>query len=403
MVVGIIAEYNPFHNGHKYQIEQIRNKVKNAAIVAVMSGNFTQRGEAAILDKFTRAELAVNGGCDLVLELPFVYAVRSAQDFARGGINILKSLGIVETLAFGAEINDIESLKTAASIVDSDKFNNLLRRKLDSGLSYAKAMGQILSETTDISQKILKMPNIILAIEYLRALQLTSMQPLLIPRIAVSHNDINLYPGISSASAIRKSIYLESPEWNIISTNIDGKTLNTLKNVELPSIERLFLPLITKIICSDTSTLKSIYGMNEGLENKFIYAAHSSKSLQEFVNCIVSQRYTRSRIQRLILYFIMELLKEDIDKFNNINYARILAFNQRGRELLKKIKKNTNIPIITKLTQHISNQAIYNQNYILNTYQKMLYFDIVSTDIFSILFKNAKLGLDFTTSPLYLH
>ena len=157
-VVGIIAEYNPFHNGHRYQIEQIRKSAKNAAIVAIMSGNFTQRGEPAILDKFTRAELAVNGGCDLVLELPFTSAVRSAQDFARGGVNLLKNLSIVNILAFGAETDNVELLKQVANLMSNIDFKNTLHDKLDTGISYANAICQTLSKLTSIPEKILCLP-----------------------------------------------------------------------------------------------------------------------------------------------------------------------------------------------------------------------------------------------------
>ena len=183
-VVGIIAEYNPFHNGHRYQIEQIRKRIKDAAIVAIMSGNFTQRGEPAIMDKFTRAALAINGGCDLVLELPFTSAVRSAQDFARGGVNLLKNLGIIDILAFGAETDDIEHLQIAAKQMNEPDFKNTLYDKLDTGISYANAICQTLSKLTNIPEKILCLPNIMLAIEYLRSLESTNIMPLLRASIA---------------------------------------------------------------------------------------------------------------------------------------------------------------------------------------------------------------------------
>ena len=402
-VVGIIAEYNPFHNGHRYQIEQIRNKIKNAIIVAIMSGSFTQRGEPAILDKFTRAELAINGGCDLVLELPFVHAVRSAQNFAQGGINVLKNLDIVDFLAFGAEVNDISLLKSAADTIYTEKFNSELKKRLNDGLSYANSICKTLSKLTGIAEEILRAPNVILAIEYLKAIKLTSMQPLLIPRTSIDHNDIQLHSGISSASAIRTSIYSKNPAWDLISESVNEKTFNTLKLAKFPSEERLFLPLITKIICSNIMNLRNIYGMNEGLENKFIQAAHTTSNFKDFVNSIISQRYTRSRIQRLILYLITGLQKEEIGSLDNINYARILAFNHRGRELLKNIKKSISIPIITKISQHLKSQAIYDKKYILREYQRLLRFDVISTNLHSILYENIKTGRDFTTSPFYSH
>ena len=401
MVVGIIAEYNPFHNGHRYQIEEIHKRVKNASIVIIMSGNFTQRGEPAILDKFTRAELAVQGGCDLVLELPFVNAVRSAQNFAYGGVNILKKIGIVDILAFGSEINNLEILKKAANTINNDDFNKILHEKLNEGFSYANAICQTLSKITGIPEKILRLPNVILAIEYLRAINSTNIKPLLIPRIGAEHNDIILHSKISSAKSIREAIYLKNPLWSDIFQTIDDKTARILQKTELPTIENLFRPIITKIICSNNEELKGIYGMNEGLENKIISAAHSTNNLNEFINNIVSHRYTRTRIQRLLLHFLIGLKKTHIEQFNDICYARILAFNQRGRELIRLMKKSTNIPIITKITQHINSQVIYN-NQDLELYQKILSFDILSTDIYSILKSKIKLGLDFINSPKYL-
>lgn len=402
MRVGIIAEYNPFHNGHRYQIEQIRKKFNDSTIIAVMSGSFTQRGEPAILDKFTRAKLAIAGGCDLVLELPFVFAVRSAQDFARGSINLLKNLGIVDVLVFGAEIDDINSLQRAAEIIDTIEFNKLLHNELDNGNSYANAICKMLSKFTGIDEKILSLPNVILSVEYLRAMKYTDIKPLLIPRIISAHNDETLLSGISSASSIRKSIYSMYPSWHEISKTVSSETLFELRSTNLPSIEHLFLPIITKIICSNANELRDIYGVNEGLENSLIKAAQSTKSFDELVNSIISRRYTRTRIQRLLIYLLIGLKREFVQKSDKTNYARVLAFGKRGRETLREIKKNAQIPIITKITQHLNSRVIYQKRNILQPYQEMLIFDVISTDLLSILKQNVKLGQDFTNSPFYL-
>ena len=190
MAVGIIAEYNPFHAGHAYQIAQIK-KITGAEIVAVMSGSFTQRGEPAILDKWTRAKLAVLGGVDLVLELPFISAVRSAQDFARGGISLLKNLGVVDKLAFGAELADVEKLKLAARVFEKENFTEKLHALMSQGISYAAAVTKILSKITGLDEKILRQPNTILAIEYLRALP-EKISPLVIERIGAAYDDLTL-------------------------------------------------------------------------------------------------------------------------------------------------------------------------------------------------------------------
>ena len=401
MIVGIIAEYNPFHNGHRYQIEQIKKEFPNAKIIVLMSGSFTQRGEPAILDKFTRAELAIKGGCDLVLELPFLFAVRSAQDFARGGINILKNLGVVDFLAFGAEISDLELLKKVANFSDTVKFNEILQQKMNKGSSYANAICQTLSKLSGIGEKVLRLPNIILSIEYLRSLKNLSIQPLLIPRILSSHNDENLNEKISSASAIRKEVYSKNPSWLKISDTIDNETLAALKSADLPDQEKLFLPLMTKIICSNSEELKKIYGMNEGLENKIISVVNSAKNYEEMVNLIVSRRYTRSKVQRLLLYLLIGLEKNHVKNLDQ-SYARILAFNNAGRELIQSIKKTASIPLITKAAKHITSKLIYENSHNLEVYQKILRFDIISTDIFSMLHSNFQLKQDFIHSPIYV-
>ena len=401
MIVGIIAEYNPFHNGHRYQIEQIRKRIKNATIVAIMSGNFTQRGEPAILDKFTRAALAINGGCDLVLELPFTSAVRSAQDFARGGVNMLKNLGIVDVLAFGAEIDDIETLKNIAKHTNDLEFKNTLCGNLNTGISYANAICQTLSKLTNIPEKILRLPNVMLAIEYLRALESTNIMPLLIPRVVASHNDKILHPNISSASSIRASIYSKNPSWNDISKTVDTTTLNALKTVDLPIMENLLRPILIKINCSSAIEFKKIYGMNEGLENKLLQASHTAQSLNELINFMVNRRYTRTRIQRLLLHLLIGLTWEQVKIFDETHYARILTFNQRGRELIKYIKEVSQMPIITKITQHITSRAIYKKENILQVYQEKLNFDILSSNIFSISHQNIQLNQDFKISPIY--
>ena len=402
MVVGIIAEYNPFHNGHRYQIDQIRKKIKNAVIIVAMSGNFTQRGEPAILDKFTRAKLAINSGCDLVFELPFVFTVRSAQDFARGGISLLNNTGVVDFLAFGAETNDLELLQRIADLMDSDEFNEQLREKLHSGISYANAICQTLSKNIGISEEKLRQPNTILAIEYLRAIKSTSIKPVLIPRFSADYKDKILHNEISSASAIRNSIYSKKPDWDDISKNVDYQTLTALKNSAIPLFETLYRPIILKIISNNADELRKIYGMNEGLEFKIINAALMTNSFNEFVDNILSRRYTRSTIQRLLLYILISLKKEQVQKFDTVKYLRVLAFNQRGQEILRLIKNKTSIPIITKIAQHITSRAIYKRSKQLNIYQEMLKFDIISTDIYSILFSTLNLRQDFLKSPFVL-
>ena len=352
-----------------------------------MSGSFTQRGEPAVLDKFIRAQSAVNGGIDLVVELPFIYAVRSAQDFARGGINILSAIGI-DYLAFGSEIDDLQSIKKAADRIDSDDLKLALREKLSEGQSYARAMREALSST------VMDQPNSMLAVEYMRALRSTAIKPLLIKRIGSTHDAQTIDGMISSASAIRSSI----PDWTSISKAVDARTLEALRSNEPPSTEKLFLPLVLKIINGSTEELRSIYGMVEGLEHKLIGTARTVGNLDDLIGSIVGRRYTRSRIQRLLIHLMLGLTAEHVKKFDGVSYIRPLAFNERGRQLLRSIK-NSGVPMIIKTARHLTTRALYNHLSTLENYQQMLAFDMRSTDLRELLTATPRLGLDFLNRP----
>ena len=385
--VGIIAEYNPFHNGHRYQLEEIRRRLDDPIIVAAMSGSFTQRGEPAILDKFIRAQTAVGGGVDLVVELPFVYAVRSAQDFARGGINILSAMGI-DYLAFGSEVDDLQSIKKAADRIDSDDLKLLLKEKLSEGQSYARAMREALASDTVFQ------PNAMLAVEYMRALRSTAIEPLLIQRIGAAHDDKSVDGMIASASAIRAAI----PDWSAISNAVGAQTLAALRENDAPSTEKLFLPLRIKIINSSTEELRSVFGMVEGLENKFIRAARSTNTFDEFFQSMISRRYTRSRLQRLMIHLMSGLTVEHVKQFDGVQYIRPLAFNERGRQLLKKIK-SSGVPIAIKMARHLTTRSIYSYLSTFSDYKKMLAFDVRATDLRELLTATPHLGSDFINRP----
>ena len=397
MAVGIIAEYNPFHAGHAYQIARIK-KIYGGEIVAVMSGSFTQRGAPTILDKWTRARLAVLGGVDLVLELPFAAAVRSAQDFARGAIRLLESLGVVDTLAFGAEISDVGKIRQAAKSFEEKFFAEKLRRLMSEGISYAAAVTKILSGVTGLDEKILRQPNTILATEYLRALP-KKISPLLIERVGAAYDDLTLRENFSSASAIRAALHENPPPWEKISAQISSETLEALRAEKFFVDENfLFRPLITKFLTARVDELKKIYGMTEGLEFRLFEAA-AAKNFSELIKILIGRRYTASRIRRLLLYFLLNLTADDVEKLDATTCARVLAFNERGRALLKKISA----PIITKLTKHLNRRDLYERRRLLEPYQKILLFDVLATDLRAILFEPPRsMQKDFSTPPLFV-
>ena len=370
-MIGIIAEYNPFHNGHAFQISEIKKLFPAEEIVAVMSGSFTQRGTPAILDKWTRARLAVEGGVDLILELPFVYAVRSAQDFARGGVNLLAKLGI-DKLAFGAEFSDAEKLKLAAATFADKNFAEKLKVEMAGGKSYAAAVSKILSAVAQIDEKFLRLPNTILAIEYLRALP-ENISPLLIPRGKV----------ISSATEIRRVLYENPVHCEKIS--VPPSVLQVLKSAELVQEKFLFRPLLTKILTSSAADLKKIYGMNEGIEFKLTESARQAKTFEEFTDGVVNRRFPISRVKRLLLYLLLDVTAEKISAGGD--YARVLAFNQRGQMLLKKIK--IRLPVVTKVSQHLNSREILAGRK-LEPYRQNLKLDLLATDLWATLFEPPK-------------
>lgn len=382
MAVGIIAEYNPFHAGHAYQIAEIKKFFPHDEIVVLMSGNFTQRGEPAILNKFLRANLAVKNGADLVFELPFLSAVRSAQDFARGAIKIFENLNVVDKLAFGAEISDLNFLKNIAKINLADK----IKSEMSKGISYAAAVQNIL--------QINMLPNTILAVEYLRALP-EKIQPILIQRVGANYHDKTLQK-FSSASAIRAEIYKQNPDWIKISDSVNKNVFDALQAEKFSGLVRedfLFRPILSKIICTSTDEMQKIFGMNEGLENLIIKSADSAKNFQDFIAKIVNKRYSASRIKRLLLNFLLDVTSEKFFEIESVTYARILAFNQRGQSLLKIISKTSDIKIISKVAPY------FKKNFQEN-FQKKLAFDVKAANLYNILFEKRKSFFDdFTHSP----
>ena len=268
-VVGVIAEYNPFHQGHAYQLRAIRQAIRerfhdDVAIVAVMSGSFTQRGEAAVLDKWRRADLAVRGGCQLVLELPFLFACRSAQDFARGGVRLLQGLGCVDTLAFGAESPDLAPLMEAARVIDAPETQAALHEALRAGASYAKALTAILQTESGLASDLLRQPNNILAIEYLRALRgyAPGIEPLLIARRGAGYHEASLGP-LASASAIRGELAKAQPDFASLRDSLPEATYAAIRAAfpaEIASTERLFRPLLARLLTMQGRELEAIFG-----------------------------------------------------------------------------------------------------------------------------------------------
>lgn len=433
-ITGIIAEYNPFHNGHAYQIAQVRAKHPDSLIIAVMSGSFTQRGETAILDKWTRAKLAVRGGCDLVLELPFAFACRSAQDFARGGVTLLERLGIVDTLAFGAESSELTRLSALAATMDSEATQAKLQAKIKSGLSYASALTAALDEQ---NTSLLTLPNNILAIEYLRSLSIlhSSIEPLLIPRRGASYHDMNIDTPNASASAIRQLLYRHNTATaNVTNTNVTtdinrcnvnncdltaehynselqhalpARVYEELWNCDLmhlPDMNQLFLLLRYELMQMPVSKLQSFYSINEGIENRIIASARTNSDYESFIHAVTTKRYPASRIRRTMIYLLLQLRQSEVTAFDEAGplYARLLAVSGQGRKLLPLIKQHASIPLITKLGPYLKqkDQRVNRQD--LPLLSQMLCYDTLATDLRQLALAPARGRNDWQVSPLFL-
>ncbi len=329
-ICGIIVEYNPFHYGHKLHIQKARELTNCDILIAVMSGNFTQRGEPAIINKWKRAEAAITHGVDCVIELPYFYATQSASFFAQGALACLK-LAKIDTLVFGSESNNLEELEEMAfSCIHVDN----LKEALTQGFSFPKAYGLLAKEMG---------PNDILGVSYLKALQGTSIKPYSIQR-TVHYHDPCLYTTISSASAIRKA-YFEG-------INVEPQTPMAHVLAQEPCVSfRDFYPYLRLLLSTLSSNyLKSIFLFSEGIENHLKKQALLCPTFEEFIEKSTTRRYTSSRIKRCCLQLLNQVTKEEATNLPPLNTIRVLAFNEKGRNYLKKLRKEE-VSVASKFSQ----------------------------------------------------
>ncbi|MBQ3947579.1 MAG: nucleotidyltransferase [Ruminococcus sp.] len=356
-ITGIICEYNPFHNGHLYHIRKTR---ENGAthIVAVMSGNFVQRGDTAVMDKLERARLAVRSGADLVIELPVQYCLSSAENFAAGAVYLLESLGAVQELSFGSECGDAEVLKNALEKVDiiAKAHADDIKSIMEKGYTYPRALSSVLKGTDADVAEIISSPNNLLAIEYMRSLKRLSskMKPFTVKRVNAPHDGADPKNGYASASYIRE--VLES-ERNVSAISKYTTSVWTdaiaeaFRKGETASLSRLERVMLYKLRSTSVEEIASINDVGQGLENR-IYGARMAGSLDELLFTVKTKRYTMARIRRIMLSLLIGITKEDMKQIPP--YGRILAFNERGREILAQAKDTAKIPFassIAKLSQ----------------------------------------------------
>lgn len=335
--IGIICEYNPFHNGHLYQIKKIKETYKDSLIIVCLSSCFMQRGEASILNKWDKTRLAIESGVDLVLELPFAFATQYQDIFAKGALTILNHLKI-DTLVFGSECNDIELLNNLASIqLKDDGYNHLVKRYLDLGLNYPTSLSKALF---DISGVKLDKPNDLLALAYIKEIIKNNydIKPFSIRRTSDYHNS-NLDSDIVSASTIRKLLKDGVNVNNYLPYNI----YDYLSEID----EDKYFALLKYQIINNIDCLDKFQTVDEGIENRIIKYINMVNSKEELILKVKSKRYTYNKINRMFTHILTNFTKEDA-KDLEIEYLRVLGFNTRGKNYLNKIKKDIDIPIINK-------------------------------------------------------
>lgn len=357
-VVGLIAEYNPFHNGHEYHIEKAKKLTGADAAVVVMSGNYVQRGTPAIMPKHLRTESALKAGASLVIELPVCYATGTAEQFAHGAVSLLDKLGCVDALCFGSECGDIDILGNIAKILCNEpkEYKECLQNYLRSGLSFPVARQCAISDIYPSKDfgKILEQPNNILGIEYLKALYRldSKIKPYTIERISSGYHDTDLQNEFSSATALRQTILngnFEDLHGQVPNTSIDLFEQNYQKC--FPIVADDFSILLKYRLLNETKTSLLEYAdVSEELANRIYNQLNNFVSFEQFCELIKTKEVTYSRISRALLHVLLGIKKSD---YVDISYARILGFCKTDSTILNEIKQTSTIPLVTKLTQYI--------------------------------------------------
>lgn len=412
MATGIIAEYNPFHNGHKYMLSQIRERFPHEPIVACLSGSITQRGEMALLDKWTRAKIAVLAGVNLVIELPAVFACRSAQAFGQGGVKLLSATGIVDRLAFGTEYPDLAQLSQAAGF-EPDKYRSELQQLLQKGLSYGNAVTSLMTQKLDLPTDMLHEPNTILGLEYLRCLKelkskgLPAPNPLPITRRGASHGDAIPQGSFASGTAIRQLLSTHEAKESLkkaILPLMPAAGCQAILNCQsYPKTSKIYQLLRYKLLDAAPRELQQIAGMNEGLEQSMLHSLHI-RNYEEFVRHLANRRYPSTRIQRLIVHTLLSMHKETVDTMDKTGplYLRVLAMDCIGRELLRQIKNRGKLPLLNKVPTLLNRRDLLHPE-AFDMPQKMLAIDIAATNLRSLALNNTGcLYDDYMQSPYYI-
>ncbi len=411
-IIGIVSEYNPFHNGHAYQVQKSIQDLEADGVIAIMSGNFVQRGFPAIQDKWLRAEMAVKAGVNLVIELPTYYATSSAENFAKGAVSLLEATGVVTHLSFGSEFDDLDCLNQIADalINPTQVFEDTLRSALDKGLSYPSARDIALNTAMpELSEMInLNQSNVILGIEYLKSLKQldSSIKPFLVKRMGKGYHDLALdipeeAPYVS-ATAIREAYFASDASGDLSTHKLNLEAYMPKEAakamldspycaVRIEDYEKLILYELRK---STPTALSKLREVSEGLENKLADASIKSTNYAQLLDAIKSKRYAMTRINRILLNVLLGIEQETFD-LQTQGYLRVLAFDATGQKIIRAIKKNGYLPLITNINKHSD----------LLKSSPLLSLDVKVTNIYHLAQKDPKLqvgGRDFIQKPFQL-
>ena len=335
--VGIIAEYNPFHNGHLYHLKKIKEMFPDDVIILVLAGNFTERGRPSIIDKFTKTKIAKEVGIDLIVELPFIFATQSADFFAHGSIQILEKLK-VEKFVFGSETNDIDKFITLAKVqLENEDFDKLVKIYSKLGENYPTALSKAL---LDLTGKNMTLPNDLLGISYVKEVIKNNykIKPLCIKRTNDYH-DKKLNNSIVSATAVREALKNKEN----IKDQVPDITLKYLKKENLHFQDDYFKFLKYKILTEEN--LNIFKTVDEGLGDKIKKEILNSNNYDELIK-VKSKRYTYNKINRCLNHILCDIKEKDVKDMKNIEYIRILGFNDKGKQYINKIKKDIDVPVI---------------------------------------------------------
>ena len=342
-VAGIIAEFNPFHNGHALLVQKAR-EAGYTHVIAVMSGNFVQRGEPAIFHHSVRTKAALKNGVDLVLQLPSVYAMSGAQSFARSGAEILNSFGCVDALVFGSECGDADLLSKTADAIYGQKIKPFLSEELSKGISFASARENALRAINPIYADIIKSPNNILGVEYIAALKRlkSKITPVTVVRVGAAHDSDESTGNIAGASLIREFIK-NGGEWERL---VPKNAKEIYSDADIADIKQIENAVLYKIRTVSAAELSAVPDVSEGIENRILSAAKLSRSLDELYSIAKTKRYSHARIRRIVWNCVLGVTADDLEL--PVPYIRISGFNKKGAELIKESRETANLPVISK-------------------------------------------------------